>query len=1278
MNASAILTGFRAVSLGLMFSSNAAFAAAEADLLVAYDQTHASAVGGQDNANVLAANAVAGSNAINERSGTGARVRIVGYHQAAQYSYQRTSKGGFVNWMANYDSRLADVVDAGNARGADLVTFLCVSTADGAAAVAQQPGRYSAFDPGSFWSAVVAHELGGHNYGCDHRGGQAVPGQKTVMMHNYCDGGGSTPPYLFSNPNIWLNGGRLLGETSCLGAPANGGDNAYLISTTAQGRADAHARVITAPALGHVVRRWSFNQPAGTAPAGTTVLDPVSGSALATVQGSGAVFTGKGLRLPGGASGSGAAYLQLPPGLISGYTNATVEIWAKTLSVQNWARLMDFNNGTGNYIMLTSSRGTNLGNQRFESKTAAATVTLDSDIPTATGVLHHYALTYASTGANSGRWTWYRDGDEIAYLDVAHALSAVQDVNNWLGRSAYGGDGLAHAEYAEVRISNVAMTRDQVAANARLGPNRPGVSANLAAEDAPGQSSFNAAGNWSDGLAPSAGKSYETYGFRLRTPADGTSRSFAGQALKLTGGSLTWKGTSSSTTTVNDLTLAGTDGEVLNAGTGTWTLAGNLKAEAAETMVRAANGPIQLTANLSGDGALLFTNNTVTLGGTNSAFTGKLLVGDGRFSGLSIHAEERLGANPATFTADQLTLNRGILHATANVTLDDANRGVRIGASAGIFNVAPGTTLTVAVPISGTSSGDTLVTAPLFPNPISGMFIKENAGTMVLTNPNNSHCGEIIISGGTFTLGGAGRLNNGDQHMPVVNNGTLHIDTSADQTLGGVISGNGSLLKNNSGTLSLHGANTMTGAVTISGGTLYARAGNAATNRNFSQVSGITVNSGATLRTGANSLFGWDGTQEKPVTVNAGGTLTADANADVGLGTVTLAGGTLANLGPSTAWGSWRFDNATDKLLVTQDSTVSATHVKFGDAAAAIEVQSGRTLTFTGTVTNATSGGTSHLRKTGAGTLVLAGANTHTGATSLEAGTTRVSGSLGSTAVTVAGGATLGGSGSIAGATAIAGTHAPGNSAGTQGFGSTLDYASTATLAWELTSNSTAAAAFDRVTATGAVTIAAGAKVNVLLNSAGSSVALNDAFWTQPRSWTFLTGSSVAGTFALGSIGNDPAGRPVSDHGTLSLQHGATSATLVFTPYTPHQLWQRAHFGTGWDNPAIAGDDVDGDQDGVANLLERAFGGDPNVAESGLLPAIDDESPRLSIVYRKALDATDLVFGVEESGDLTSPWLPAAGSGSVIEDNGSVQQIRFTRPAGTDDTLFLRLRVTRP
>ncbi|RYD24127.1 MAG: hypothetical protein EOP88_01375 [Verrucomicrobiaceae bacterium] len=1249
------------------------FAAAEADLLVAYDNSFSDGVGGDDNAEVIAANAVAGSNAINARSSTGARIRIAGYHKTTGQG-GRSSLGGFVGWMGNYgDGYLDDVTAAADARGADLVSFVCAPAAgEGAAAVANQPGRYAAYGPGSFWANIIAHETGGHNYGCDHRGGDDNP--KTIMMHNYCGGGSQG---FFSNPNIWLNGGRLQGTGTCLGAAVNGGDNSYLISTTAQGVADRNNRVITAPKLDSVVRRWSFNQAAGAAPAGTTFTDSVSGTALATVQGAGATFTGTGLRIPGGTGASGAAYVQLPAGLISGYTNMTLEVWAKTISVQNWARVLDFNNGTGNYILLSGARGTDLNTQRFESKNGA-TVTLDSDIPTAAGVMYHYALTFASTGASTGRWTWFRDGDAVAWLDVAYSLATFPDVNNWLGRSAFAGDSYANAEYAEVRVSNVALTRDQLAANARLGPNRATADANLTADDPVNQNSFNVAGRWSDGLPPSGAKNYETYGFRLRTPADGTSRTFAGQSLNMDGGSFTWKGTSANTYTINNFTLGGTDAEILNAGSGNWTLAGSVEVKSPLVSVRAANGQINLSTNLSGNGSLLLLNNTVTYSGNNASFTGRTIVGDGRFSGISIDSEARLGANPAAFTADQLTLNRGVLFTTVTMTIDDTNRGLRIGESAALFNVANGTTLTIAVPTSGPSSGAAILTAPQYPNPVSGMLIKENGGTLSLTHPNNSSCGEILINGGTLAVSGAGRINNGDHHMPTVNNGTLLIDTTANQILGGAISGTGPIVKNNTGTTTFSGSNSFTGAVTVNGGILYANAANAATDRNFSYVSGITVNTGATLRTNANSLFGWDGTKEKPVTVNAGATMLADSNADVGVGVVTLNGGTLANSGPSTAYGSWRFDQATDKLAITASSTVSATNVKFGSASAAIEVNAFTNLNFTGTITDATSGGISYLNKKGAGILILAGVNTYTGATAINAGTVRLTGSLGGTPVTVAGGATLTGGGMVGGTLDFATTaiHAPGNPVGTQTVTGALGYAADSRVKWTLNTNSNAAGASSRIAA-GAVNITSGALLDVVLDAAGSSTAFSNSFWSQPQSWIVMTGSNITGGFTLGTVGNDSTGEPVASHGSFSLQQNATSVTLVYTPGgSPRETWQQANFGDNWNNPLVSGDSADPDNDGVSNLLERAFGGNPNTSEAAILPLPDETAPLLSIIYRKSVAATDLVFTVQESADLVTPWLPAEGSSTLLDEVNGVQRIRFTAPAAGAERKMLRVRVT--
>lgn len=868
-------------------------AAAEADLLVAYDNGYSDGVGGDDNAEVLAANAIAASNAINDRSGTGARMRIAGFHKT-WYQAARSTLGGYINWMTNYgDGELDDVTTAGDARGADLVMFVCAPNAgETAAGVAQQPGRYSALSPGSFWANIVAHETGGHNYGCDHRDGGENP--KTIMLHNYCGGGSQG---YFSNPNIWLNGTKLLGQGSCLGGTAGaGGDNAYLISSAAQSVADRKSRVVVAPNLGNVVRRWRFDAPAGGIANGTTVTDSVTGTALTTVLGNGANYTGKALRLPGGAGGSGAAYLQLPGGVVSSNSDITIEIWATPLSPQNWARILDFNDGTtANYITLSSSIAGDLNAQRLESKVGGNTVNLDSGLPSVAGVPHHYTLTFDGNGGG-GRWQWYRDGDPVAFLDVAYPLSALPDTNNWLGRSIYVGDNYANCDYAEVRISNVAMNRDEVRANFLLGSNHDDSMVTMNGGDAIGGTSFNQPGQWSGTTAPSAANSYESFGFDLRTPPDAVSRTFSGNALSLSGGRLLFKATGNSSTTINNLTLKG-NADLVHAGSGTWTLAGNLSAESGVSQVRAANGPINLNANLGGDGSLLFLNNTVTLGGTNNTYSGKTLVGDGRFSGLSINSEARLGSNPAAFTADQLTLNRGTLFSTSTMTLDDTNRGIRIGVSAGIFNVAAGTTLTLAVAVSGEASGNQLQTTPFFPNPVSGMFIKDNSGILNLTHPNHSHNGEILINSGGLTVFGAGRLNNGEHTLPITNNGILTIGSTADQILSGPITGGGSLVKANSGKLTLSGANTFTGPVSISGGRLEVMSSTG--------TGTVTVANGGTL-SGSGSTGG-------SLTIQSGGTFSPGT----GIATLTINGNATLQAGSITALEIRKSPLANDFLTMT-------------------------------------------------------------------------------------------------------------------------------------------------------------------------------------------------------------------------------------------------------------------------------------------------------------------------------------------------------------------------
>ncbi len=254
-----------------------------------------------------------------------------------------------------------------------------------------------------------------------------------------------------------------------------------------------------------LVNRWSFNAAAGAVGADTVILDPVS-NAQAIIRGNGAVFSGTELTLPGNTTGAVtpatiAAYVDLPNGIISSKTNLTVEIWATPLAAQNWMRLCDFGRvngatvgggaageitGTGNTapagkiasdnLMLSFSRGTNLGVQRCEAMLDGGTLaTLDTNLATTAGTKYHYVLTFedgvGTFGASGGRVTWYRNGQIAATGDVAFHLSSLEDVNNWLGRSQYVGDSMANAAYDELRIYNHAFTAAEVLASRDAGPN---------------------------------------------------------------------------------------------------------------------------------------------------------------------------------------------------------------------------------------------------------------------------------------------------------------------------------------------------------------------------------------------------------------------------------------------------------------------------------------------------------------------------------------------------------------------------------------------------------------------------------------------------------------------------------------------------------------------------------------------------------------------------------------------------------------------------------------
>ena len=299
----------------------------------------------------------------------------------------------------------------------------------------------------------------------------------------------------------------------------------------------------------------------------------------------------------------------------------------------------------------------------------------------------------------------------------------------------------------------------------------------------------------------------------------------------------------------------------------------------------------------------------------------------------------------------------------------------------------------------------------------NGSLTKSGAGTLILGGAN-TYTGPTTISAGTLTIGGAGLLGGGTYATNITNNGDFYYNSSANQILSGNISGTGKLEHHANGTLTLSGTNS------YSGGTVFQSLGTL-----------IIANSQA-LGTGPLTLLG--GTLDSTVT--------------------TLSN----NIAQSWQW-DWTFAGTSSLTLGTGPVTLA----------------NNRSQTITRntlTVGGAISGTGQSITKLGAGTLILGGANTYTGPTTISAGTLLVNGSISTNTVTVAAGATLGGWGTIGGPVTnlTSGTLAPGgtnNTIGTLVLATNATFNSGSYLRVVLSNSATAGTTYDQLVIKGSNTV---------------------------------------------------------------------------------------------------------------------------------------------------------------------------------------------------------------
>lgn len=187
---------------------------------------------------------------------------------------------------------------------------------------------------------------------------------------------------------------------------------------------------------------------------------------------------------------------------------------------------------------------------------------------------------------------------------------------------------------------------------------------------------------------------------------------------------------------------------------------------------------------------------------------------------------------------------------------------------------------------------------------------------------------------------------------------------------------------------------------------------------------------------------------------------------------------------------------------------------------------------------------------------------------------------------------------------------------------------------------------------------------------------------TGPGLSTLVAGSSttLGIVFTPGAAGLRTATlRIPSNDGTDFLI--ALSGTGVEAPPAPYPAWQQQHFGGTAGARTASGEDFDGD--GVANLLEFAFGTDPTLVCAGPLchqggvitPGLPHmEGTSAVFVRRKDRAAAGIAYTVEFSPDL-STWTAATATPTVLADDGTNEVVSIPMPTA-QPRHFFRVRVS--
>jgi hypothetical protein len=218
------------------------------------------------------------------------------------------------------------------------------------------------------------------------------------------------------------------------------------------------------------------------------------------------------------------------------------------------------------------------------------------------------------------------------------------------------------------------------------------------------------------------------------------------------------------------------------------------------------------------------------------------------------------------------------------------------------------------------------------------------------------------------------------------------------------------------------------------------------------------------------------------------------------------------------------------------------------------------------------------------------------------------------------------------------------------------------------------------------------AQVNYATASGGTAVAGQD-YTATSGTLNWADGDTSQKSFNITLLDNSQVTTNRTLFLTLSNATGSayvgspSTTVLTITNLTPpppplssYATWKLAHFGANATNPAIAGDNADPDGDGIPNLLEYAFGSDPNSVNPNHPFVGTPLSNRFELLFNRNTSATDLTYTARAASGFPGVWSNLMtyhfGTGWTTNTPGST--VTESAPTGSPPNQTVQVIITDP